>query len=292
MSEGSSVATLLSHGAAALQKAGVENPRAEARLLLAHTAGLDRAAQIRDPEALVDAGARRQYEEALRRRAAREPMAYILGHREFYGLEFEVGPDVLIPRPETELIVERGLQLLADVHQARILDIATGSGCLLVALLTSLRGSSGLGSDASPSALEIARGNARKHGLGEAAAFRIADWARGIEGPFDLIVSNPPYIPSTEIARLQPEVALFEPHLALDGGTSGIEPYQAMTADLRRLSAPTTPVLLEIGQGQEEVLCTWFEQQGFVVAMHADHAGIIRVLELRRAPSFDRPLHP
>ncbi|SNB65328.1 release factor glutamine methyltransferase [Arboricoccus pini] len=292
MSGDSSVATLLDMGVAALKAAGVENPRAEARLLLAYATGLDKAAQIRDPQTKVTTPQQHRYDGLVSRRAAREPMAYILGHREFYGLEFDVNPAVLIPRPETELIVERGSQLLAGAHQARILDIATGSGCLLVALLTSLPGSSGQGSDVSAPALEIAKANARKHGVDAATEFFLADWAKGIEGPFDLIVSNPPYIPHAEIAHLQPEVALFEPLMALDGGTDGIEPYKAMTPDLMRLSGPTTRILLEIGQGQENVLDAWFAQHGFVVGMHRDHAGIVRVLELCWPVTFDRSLHP
>lgn len=274
------LAQALAAGRERLAAAGVDSPVTEARLLFAHATGLDRTRQLTQMQRPLLAHELDAFEAALTRRANREPLAYIRGHREFYGLDFLVSEAVLIPRPETELIVDLACNS-ADAPRT-ILDIATGSGCLLATLLHHFPQTRGTGTDISPAAIEIASVNLDRLGVANRAGLRRTSWAEGIEGTFDLIVSNPPYIPSATIDGLDPEVVRFEPALALDGGADGLDPYRAMTPALLRLLAPKGRVLLELGQGQADELAAWFGQRGFTVLRHRDLAGIERVIELMR----------
>jgi release factor glutamine methyltransferase len=214
------------------------------------------------------------------RRLAREPMAYIMGSREFWSLPFEVGPAVLVPRPESETVVEAALAQIADrTAPLRILDLGTGSGCLLLALLSELPRASGLGIDRSAAALAIAKSNARRLGLAERAEFRADDWGRGLAGPFDLIVCNPPYVARTAAESLAPEVRAFEPEEALFAGQDGLSAYHALVPDCARLLAEDGMVFLEIGQGQAASVEGIMRRHDLrLVASRPDLAGIERCL--------------
>jgi release factor glutamine methyltransferase len=274
---------LLAEGAAALAAAGIESPRSEARLLLETATGLARARLVAEPAAAVPHHAAQAFRAALARRAAREPMAYILGRAEFWSLEFIVGDGVLVPRADSETLIEAALDAFPDRgRRRRVLDIGVGSGCLLLTLLHLFPEAQGVGTDTSEAALACTRRNAERLGVGARAGLVRTAWANGVAGPFDLVVSNPPYIPSAGIASLQPEVSRFEPRCALDGGPDGLDAYRAIFADLPRLLAPDGVALLEIGQGQDEALGPMLRDQGYAVAAYPDLAGIRRCLEIRR----------
>ena len=218
----------LRRGAARLDAAGVDSPRLDARLLLGHAAGLSQEALLREPGRRVDAAA---YDALLDRRVAREPLALILGWQEFWSLRFEVSAATLIPRPDSETLIEAALAARPDRGLVRsVLDLGTGTGCLLLAALHEFTGAWGLGIDLSPAAAALAAANARALGLDRRAAFVCADWAAPVAARFDLVLSNPPYIPSGGIAGLMPEVARFEPGRALDGGIAGLDAYRTLLA--------------------------------------------------------------
>jgi release factor glutamine methyltransferase len=221
--------------------------------------------------------------ELVRRRAAREPMAYILGEKEFWSLPFLVTPAVLIPRPETETVVEAALGEVADRRARwRILDLGTGSGCLLLALLSELPNATGLGVDRSEQALRIAQSNAGRLGLADRARFAAGDWGRDLEGSYDVIVSNPPYVTASEWPALEPEVRAFEPTGALRAGLHGLDAYRALAPHLAPLLAPNGAVCLEIGQAQGNALTTILARHGLSVTQRRrDLAGIERCLIAR-----------
>ena len=244
-----------------LQAAGVEGAGRDARLLLAHALEVppDRLILIL-ADALPDAASKR-FIAAIAERARRRPLSQIIGHRMFWGRSFTVTPDVLDPRPETETLVAAALRL----PFAHVLDLGTGSGAILLSLLADVAGASGLGTDVSPQALEVARGNAQR--LGVAAAFQLADWFAGVTGTFDLIVSNPPYITTAEMATLAPEVRDWEPHLALSPGGDGLDAYRAITAGVMAHLAPGGALLVEIGPAQGAAVQAMFRAAGL---LHVD----------------------
>lgn len=251
---------LLSAASARLAAAGVAEPVRDARLLLAHALSLppDRVTLIAgDP---VPADAAEHFEALVAERALRRPVSQILGRRAFWGREFEVTRDVLDPRPETETLIARAFE---GPPARRLLDLGTGSGILLVTLLAEWPGATGIGTDVSREALRVAQGNAARHGVTDRAAFHETDWADGLSGPFDLIVSNPPYIPEAEVSMLAPEVREWEPRTALTAGATGLEAYERIAADLPRLLAPGGRALLEFGAGQERALAGLFRERGF-----------------------------
>ena len=276
---------LLRDTAVALTAAGIDNVRFEARLLLSHATGLPTEALIsrgRDP-------APPAVEEKLRaltaRRVRREPMAYILGEREFWGLPFKVSPAVLVPRPDSETVIETALSLLGDRARAwRLLDLGLGSGCLLLTLLKELPNARGVGLDVSREALAVAESNAEALGVADRASLLHGDWCqpdwtRPLGGPFDLVVSNPPYIEAGTIDGLMPEVARYEPRLALDGGPDGLAPYRLIAAVAPQLIAPDGHLLVEIGEGQAIEITRLFEAAGLRPgAPVKDLGGIDRVL--------------
>jgi release factor glutamine methyltransferase len=271
--------------AAQLQAVGIEDARSEAWLLLAAATGRSRAELIAGPGEGLSPAEEQRLAALAGRRLRREPMAYILGAREFWSLPFQVSPAVLVPRPETETVVEAALAEIAD-RAARlcILDLGTGSGCLLLALLSELPHASGLGIDRSAAALAIARVNAGRLGLAERASLRAGDWGAGLAGPFDLIVSNPPYVACTEAAGLAPEVRDFEPMEALLAGADGLDAYRALAPGCARLLAEDGLVCLEIGQGQGPAVTEIARRYGLrLVASRPDLAGIERCLIFRRA---------
>ena len=212
-------------------------------------------------------------------------MSHILGRREFWSLEFRVDGSVLDPRPDSETLVEAGLAALARRDRPwRLLDLGTGSGCLLLALLSELPAATGLGIDRSPAALRIAADNADRLGLAARARFACGDWGAGVAGEFDLILCNPPYIPSDAIAGLAPEVALYEPRLALDGGPDGLACYRRLAPQLGPLAASGGTILLELGDGQADAVAGLMAGVGLVVGgLEHDLVGCVRAILLQPA---------
>ncbi|MBI1182466.1 MAG: peptide chain release factor N(5)-glutamine methyltransferase [Alphaproteobacteria bacterium] len=232
------------------------------------------------PEHAVDDGRAVAYTALVERRAAREPVSRILGRREFWSLDFALGEAVLDPRPDTETLVRAALDWLVPRGPSRILDLGTGSGCILLALLHERPEDTGAGIDVSPAALGVARRNAASLGLGGRAVFAAGDWLDAVgDGVADLVVANPPYIAHADLAALEPEVRLFDPAAALDGGGDGLDAYRALSRDLRRVTRPGGAAFLEIGAGQENAVYTLLLKGGAVtVRRHADLAGRVRVL--------------
>ena len=276
---------LLRDAAVALTAAGIDNVRFEARLLLAHAAGVGiewLVAHGGDPAPPAVAEALR---DLTARRIRREPMAYILGEREFWGLPFKVSPAVLVPRPDSETLIEAALALMPDrTAPWRILDLGVGSGCLLLTLLHEFPNARGVGMDASAAALAVTEANAEA--LGVASRVRLVEgdwrqpgWAEGLGGPFDLLVSNPPYVETAAIAGLMPDVARFEPHLALDGGGDGFAAYRVIAAAAPRLVVPGGRVLVEAGEGQAPGISALLSTAGFVPGRPwKDLGGIDRII--------------
>ncbi len=274
------VARAIRDGAARLDGIA-DNPRLEARILLAFTLGLTREDLIRDPDRLIDSVA---YEALLTRRIAREPLALIVGHREFWSLDFRVSTATLIPRPDSETLIEAALASFANrPPPRRILDLGTGTGCLLLALLTEFPAAFGIGLDLSPAAAALAKANAATLGLTGRSAFIAGDWTNALCGHFDLIISNPPYIPAGDIDTLMPEVADHEPRTALDGGRDGYDAYRVIIPLLSRHLEPTGAAILELGVGQAHHVDDLAGDAGFETSLWLDLASISRAIVLTRA---------
>jgi release factor glutamine methyltransferase len=274
---------IVARTAARLAAAGIADARAEAWLLLALALGRDRALLMAGAATMPDAAQAARLEEFVRRRAAREPVAYLAGAKEFWSLTFEVGPAVLIPRPETETLVEAVLDRIADREAAlRLLDLGTGSGCLLLALLSELPNARGLGIDDSPAALALAGRNAARLGFAARAAFACGRWGEDVSGAFDVMVSNPPYVAEREWPGLQPEIRDFEPKAALIAGRDGLAAYRALAPDCARLLAADGLCVLEIGRGQGQAETEILARHGLEVTGRCrDLAGIERCLVAR-----------
>lgn len=263
------------------ENAGLDEPRREARLALCEAGGLTPAALIAAPEAALGEPAAARLVDLAARRAAGEPLSKIAGRREFWGLALAVSPDVLDPRPETETLVEAALKLLGSRRRdpLRILDLGVGSGAILCALLTECPAALGLGVDASAAAVSIARRNVESCGLAARADVRLGSWTEGVEGPFDLIVSNPPYIPSADVDGLERAVRDYDPRLALDGGPDGLDAYRAILPASVALLAPGGRLLVEVGAGQGGAVLGLAARLGFVHAeTRRDLAGVERVV--------------
>jgi release factor glutamine methyltransferase len=280
---GASVSETVRLMAQAFRVAGVDEAEVDARALLGHALHLDRAQLIAQDDRILEAREIDAVSALAARRLKREPVARILGRKEFWDQMLEVSPPVLVPRPETETVVEAALDFVVRsglrMEKLRILDIGTGSGALLLALLGELPNAVGTGTDVSAAALNVARENAARNGLAARCAFFECDIAQGIEGPFNLIVSNPPYIPHGEIATLAPEVRDYAPAVALDGGHDGLDAYRAIAGEARRLLAPAGRLVVELGAGQEPAVRALFINAGLhVTAARKDLAGIPRAL--------------
>jgi release factor glutamine methyltransferase len=258
----------------------------DARLLVAHVLGLEANRLALHDEDAVDAAAAGKAERLAERRIAGEPVARIVGRQEFWGLDFELGPETLVPRPDTETLVEAALAFIdGDGRRGEalsILDIGTGSGAILVALLTELPAARGTATDRSMAALAVARRNAQMHGVAGRAGFVLCDWASALSGPFDLVLSNPPYVESVEIEGLQIEVREHDPKLALNGGADGLDAFRAILADLPRILAAGGRAFLEIGSAQGASLARLAGEGGLSEKRHRDLAGRERVTELKR----------
>jgi release factor glutamine methyltransferase len=276
------VDTALQGATGVLRAAGIDAPHREARILLAHVLGVDLAGLLRRRSGDLTSEAETCFERLVARRAAHAPAALLLGHREFWSLDFLVTSETLIPRPDSELIVETAIALHSDRRVGRILDLGTGSGCLLLAAITEFADAWGLGIDRSAAAAGVAQRNARRLGLSDRVAIMAGGWTEAITGRFDLLLCNPPYIPAADIAGLMPEVALHEPHSALDGGVDGLDPYRILFPDLHRRLSPGGTALFEFGQGQAVALLDLARQAALtVVAVREDLAGHPRVMILR-----------
>lgn len=269
-----------------MRGAGADNARLDARLLLAHALGCSSEALLADAgEPLTNAEAAR-FEVFLARREKFEPVARIIGRRDFWTICLSVGPATLVPRPDSETLIEAALDCVGPDTRGqarRILDLGTGTGCLLLAVLTEFPAAFGVGVDLSEDAARVAAANARALGLSGRAAFVTGDWAACLSGRFDLILSNPPYIASDEIAGLMPDVARHDPLLALDGGADGMAAYRLITADLDRLLAPGGVAILELGAGQAASVGGLARRAGLRAEFRRDLAGIDRAAILRRA---------
>jgi release factor glutamine methyltransferase len=250
-----------------------ETPRLDAELLMAEALGVERETLLLSR---LDAPAPPAFEPLLERREAGEPVAYIIGRRAFWTIELEVGPGVLIPRPDTETLIEAAVEHFGDAGPERILDLGTGSGALLLAALTEWPEAVGIGIDRPEQALAMARRNAERLGL--AAELRSGDWGEGLEGSFDLILCNPPYV--EEGAELPRDVSEFEPHEALFAGADGLHDYRKLAPQIPRLLAPGGIACIEIGAGQEASVTALFAAQGLTVRPRRDLAGRVRCLVL------------
>lgn len=273
-------AEALLHGAEALRAAGIEAPEREARLLARHALGLPQGAWL-DLSAPVPEAA---FRSMLSRRAAREPLAFITGSRGFWTLDLAVSPVTLIPRAETETLIEAALAAFPDrTRVRRVLDLGTGTGALLLAALAEFPAAFGVGVDVVSQAARLAAANAARNGLAPRAALLAATWGAALRGTFDLILSNPPYIESAAIPALMPEVARHEPGSALDGGPDGLAAYRAIIADVPRLLAPEGLAILELGAGQACQVAALARAAGLEPGTPvADLSGVPRALPLRR----------
>jgi release factor glutamine methyltransferase len=239
-----------------LEAAGVDTPVFDSRLLVEAGAGVSRLDILTDPRRPMSQMQAAAVAELARRREAREPLAYVLGRKHFWTLDLAVDQNVLVPRPETELIVETALAAIAPDAPARVLDLGVGSGAILLSILVERPNAIGVGVDISEPALAVARANARSLQLEDRVEFRVGDWWQGLDQSFDVVVSNPPYIASGDLAGLAPEVALFEPRIALDGGVDGLAAYRAIIGGLGVHLRPGGIFALEVGSGQAEAVRT------------------------------------
>lgn len=271
--------------AALLAEAGIETPKRDARVLLLEAAGIDHAALLRDSDALLGEDAAARLQAFVERRLKREPVSRIFGRREFWGLTLRVTPDVLDPRADTETLVVAAIETLRERSDEplRILDLGTGSGALLCALLSEFRRGFGVGTDCSEGACRIARDNLAACGLASRGASVCGDWGAALAGGFDLVVSNPPYVASATIATLAPEVRDYDPPGALDGGPDGLAAYRVIAADLARFCRPDGTAILEIGHDQVESAAFCFREAGWgSIALRRDLENQPRALILRR----------
>jgi release factor glutamine methyltransferase len=255
----------------------------DAELLLSHALGFDRIRLIVDSNTVLAAGQLQTIRELIQRRRTNEPIAYILGRREFYGLEFRVDPRVLIPRPDTETLLEVALRRTESKSlHGRALDLCTGSGCVAIALSRARKTWQFLATDISTAALDAARHNAERLGAHN-VAWHPSDLFASLEpGQFDLIVSNPPYIPAAEIAALAPDIRDFEPRLALDGGDDGLQIIRAIVDQARRFLVSGGVLAIEVGAGQANTVTALFEAAGYAeIQRQSDYGGHERVVSGR-----------
>lgn len=278
------LAAALAHGRSKLARSGSRTASLDARVLLGHVAGLTREQLIIEEARLLSLAQWDKYDALVERRLAREPVAYLVGEKEFFGLSFKVTPDTLIPRPDTETLVEVALGFCRELaHSPRILDLGTGSGAILLALLHACPEARGVGVDRSPGALGVALANARDLGLASRAHFVQGDWAAGIDEPFDVIVTNPPYINTADMADLMPDVMQFEPAAALDGGLDGLDPLRIIAPEAARLLSRPGLFCVEIGLGQAQTAKAILEDEGFqAVACVSDLNNIPRCITARQ----------
>lgn len=273
-----------------LKDGGVDSGELDARLLVGHALGLDFTGIITAANRRLKVDEVHRLETFAQRRIAGEPVARILGRKEFWGLNLQLSPATLVPRPDTETVVELALEMIGDHPPAseprRIADIGTGSGAILLALLSELPDATGVGTDISLEALRTARDNATRLGLTPRASFVACNYAAALSGAFDLIVSNPPYIRSADIAGLEREVREYDPTRALDGGSDGLDAYRAIAPEAARLLAPGGVLIVEAGYGQSGPIADLMVSSGLTPDLppKADLAGIPRAVSGRKLP--------
>jgi release factor glutamine methyltransferase len=275
---------LLRQATEQLAAAGVADARRDAGLLVGHALGRDRSWVLAHPDHAPSAGACAEIDRLVARRAAREPMSRIFGRREFWSLDFALDPSTLDPRPDSESLVAAALDHLQPPERRwRVLDLGTGTGCLLLAVLAERPNAVGLGVDRVPAAAAQARRNAAQLGLAERARFMVGDWAQAIGIRFDLVLCNPPYVRSGEVARLEPEVACWDPVAALAGGADGLDAYRRILPELDRLLSPAGAAVLEIGCDQAAAVSAMAEAMGLEKPrISADLAGRPRCIVMEK----------
>ena len=278
------VSAALQAAARRLAAAGFEQPRREARLLLATALDCEPGEVLTRDDEQLGAAARRRVANYLERRLAREPLSRIRGYREFWSQRFEISPDTLDPRPDSETLIEAVLERLPDRQRAyRVLDLGVGSGCLLLALLSELPRAVGCGVDCNRGAVATARRNAAALRLADRSRIQPGDWGADLPPGFDVVIANPPYIPSGSIAGLMPEVRDYEPRLALDGGEDGLAAYRALAGQLPRLLAASGFAALELGTGQARSVAELMTAAGLVIrGVRHDLSGIERCMIVER----------
>jgi release factor glutamine methyltransferase len=283
-----SIAGMRRRLAAQFRQAGIDTPELDARVLLGHALALDHAALVAQSERNLTQPETDAIAALARRRLAREPVARIVGTKEFWGLRLALNAETLVPRPETETVVEAALQVLGPsrTRRLRIADLGTGSGALLLALLTECSAAYGVGTDVSATALGCARANAVSLGVATRAGFINCDYGAALGGGLDLIVANPPYVARDDIPALAPEVRMFDPLRALDGGPDGASAYRAIAGDARRLLAPGGMLVLEFGADQLGTVTAIMVAAGLVPigTPHNDLARIPRALAVKLSP--------
>lgn len=265
--------------------AGVDTPVLDARVLLEAGAGVSRTEIITEPRRPLTEAQIAKVDDLVTRREAREPLSHIVGVKPFWTIELAVNRDVLTPRPETEFVVEVTVKALPFAEPTRILDLGVGSGAILFAVLGARPLATGVGVDKSESALVVAAENAHRLGLTSRVELREGDWDEGLDdASFDLVVSNPPYIRTYEIDQLEPEVAKYEPRLALDGGVDGLAAYRQLFPAIRRVLKPGGQFAVELGVGQAEAAWALADDAGLTPEeVKNDLAGVPRVIRGRLA---------
>ncbi|MFO0693236.1 MAG: peptide chain release factor N(5)-glutamine methyltransferase [Polyangiales bacterium] len=267
---------------------GIDSPRLDAELLVSLALGIGRVQIYLDLDRPLAPDELTRIRELVGRRRKREPVAYIVGKRDFYGRTFEVTKDVLIPRPDTEILVERALAHLPADEPKRVLDLCTGSGCVAICLAALRASAVVLATDVSEEALGVARRNAASNGVDSRISFHRGDLFEAVRGeaPFDVVTANPPYIPSRDIEGLDPDVASFEPRLALDGGADGLDFYRRLAKEAPARLVDGGVLLVEVGQGQAADVEQAFLSAGAIETRITDDYGkVARVVEARfRAP--------
>jgi len=279
------IQSALVEAVAALQRAAVNEARMEATSLLMHVLSVDRAFVIAHPEKELSDEHSNSFGELLRRRAAREPLQYIVGYQEFFKFTFEVTPDVLIPRPETELVVEAALEVVNREQGISILDVGTGSGCIIISLLNELKNARATATDISSNALEVARRNAQHHNVSDRLTLIQADSLSSLNQreAISLIVSNPPYIPAGEIATLQREVREYEPLTALASGADGLDHIRALLRETPQLLHHNGYFIFEIGFGQRDAIEQLVDRASWrLIEVRKDLQGIPRTVVLQK----------
>ena len=280
------IADAIRYATERLVQAGIQDARLDAGVLLSHILERDRVWLITHTNDALDNERRALFEGWIDRRAQREPLQYIVGKQEFWGLEFAVTPDVLIPRPETELVVESAVKIIKSANsKITIVDLCTGSGCIAISLAKGLGNARIFAADTSSQALAVARGNARKHGVSERIRFLEGDLFEplgelDLRGRVDVITANPPYIRSDDLPRLQPEVRDYEPEIALRAGTDGTEVQHRIIENAPRFLRKNGVLIMEMGLGQAEALRAMAEntESYAVIEIFKDLAGIERVI--------------
>jgi release factor glutamine methyltransferase len=280
LSENPLLREVLRHAEALLREADVDTPELDARLLMGAALGMTREHMLIHATAKLNQAQVTRVLGFIGRRVEREPVSRILGRREFWSLDFHLSPATLDPRPDSETLIDEALAGIPDKQAPlSVLDLGTGTGCLLLALLSELPNASGVGVDKSEEAVATATANARRLGLGQRARFAVGNWGSGLTERFDLVISNPPYIPEGEIETLAPEVVRFDPVAALAGGPDGLDAYRAISAQLPNLLKRNGKVIFEVGAGQDGDVAVLLGGAGFSnIGTRRDLAGVERAV--------------